>query len=88
LVLLASVALFYLFAYVIKRWTASAASYSLVILPFVTVALGALLAGERLSAGVLAGGVVVLIGVWVGALSGRASASTHKEGAAATAEAE
>jgi drug/metabolite transporter (DMT)-like permease len=70
LVLFASVALFYLFAYVIKRWTASAASYSLVILPFVTVALGALLAGERLSAGTLVGGLVVLLGVWIGALSG------------------
>jgi drug/metabolite transporter (DMT)-like permease len=69
LILFVSVVVFYLFAHVIKSWTASAASYSLVIMPFVTVTLGALLADERPSAGVLAGGVVVLVGVWVGALS-------------------
>jgi drug/metabolite transporter (DMT)-like permease len=69
LVFLGSLVVFYLYAYVIKRWTASAASYSLVIVPFVTVALGALLAGERLSIGALLGGAVVLIGVWLGALS-------------------
>jgi drug/metabolite transporter (DMT)-like permease len=70
LILFGSVVVFYVSAFVIKRWTASAASYSLVIMPFVTVALGTLLAGERLSAAVLAGGVVVLVGVWIGALSG------------------
>ena len=69
LIVFSSVVVFYLFVYVIQHWTASAASYSLVIVPFVTVTLGALLADERLSAGTLAGGAVVLLGVWIGALS-------------------
>jgi drug/metabolite transporter (DMT)-like permease len=88
LILFVSVAVFYLFAHVIKSWTASAASYALVIMPFLTVGLGALLAGERLSAGTLAGGSVVLVGVWIGALSARAPAARHKGGAATAGAAE
>jgi drug/metabolite transporter (DMT)-like permease len=71
LVVLGSVGLFALFLYVLKRWTASGASYQFVLMPIIAVLLGALLAGEPISAGVVLGGAIVLAGVYVGALSRR-----------------
>jgi drug/metabolite transporter (DMT)-like permease len=38
-------------------------------MPFVTVLLAAWLAGEKVNAGLLIGGVLVLAGVWIGALA-------------------
>lgn len=70
LIIFGSVALFYLAVYVIQQWTATAASYGVVLAPFVTVPLGALLAGEKITAGLLVGGILVLAGVFLGALSG------------------
>ena len=56
------------------------------LVPFVTVTLGALLAGERLSAGALAGGAVVLLGVWVGALTANSGPDrSHRASCAASA---
>jgi drug/metabolite transporter (DMT)-like permease len=69
LVLVGSVVVFYLSVYIIGRWTASASAYILVLMPFVTVALGAWLADEKVGSGLLIGGALVLIGVWVGALA-------------------
>lgn len=69
LIIFGSVALFYLVVYVIQQWTATAASYGVVLAPFVTVPLGALLAGEKITAGLLVGGILVLAGVFLGALS-------------------
>ncbi|MEP6695125.1 MAG: EamA family transporter [Chloroflexota bacterium] len=73
LVTLGSVGLFALFLYVLRRWTATATSYLLVLSPLVTVTLGSLLAGERVTAQLLVGGVLVGAGVYVGALSGSAA---------------
>jgi drug/metabolite transporter (DMT)-like permease len=64
-----SVALFYLVVYVIQHWTATASSYLMVLAPLVTVPLGALVAGEEITAGLLVGAVLVLAAVYVGALS-------------------
>ena len=69
LVIGGSVVLFYLFLFVVRRWTASAASYLFVLFPFVTVVLGAWLAQETVTAAFLLGGALVLAGVWVGALA-------------------
>lgn len=49
LVTLGSVGLFMLVLEVVKRWTASATSYLFVLFPVATLALGALLADERVT---------------------------------------
>ena len=41
--------LFYLAVYVLQHWTASASSYMVVLVPFVTVPLAALLAEEEIT---------------------------------------
>lgn len=69
LVLLGSVALLSLYLYILKRWTASGASYQIVLMPLVTLVFGAWLADQPITAGVMLGGAVVLAGVYVGALS-------------------
>ena len=71
LVLVGSVGLFGLFLFVIKRWTASASVYALTLMPVVAVTTGALFAGEAVTPEVLGGAALVLLGVYVGALSGR-----------------
>jgi drug/metabolite transporter (DMT)-like permease len=69
LVICGSVVLFYLFLFLVRRWTASATSYLFVLFPFVTVVLAAWLAHETVTAAFLGGGVLVLVGVWVGTLA-------------------
>ena len=68
LVLLGSVGLFALFLFVIRRWTASATAYAFVLFPLVAVVLSALLEGEPVTLGLLAGGALVPAGVYLGAL--------------------
>ena len=63
-----SVIVFLLHVFVVQRWTASRAAYVMVVIPLVTVLLSAWLDNERISAGLVAGGVVIAAGVWVGAL--------------------
>jgi len=63
-----SPALFILYVYVLHDWTASAASYQFVLFPPVTIALGALIAGETVSGGLLLGLPLVLAAVYLGAL--------------------
>ncbi|HUH07217.1 MAG TPA: EamA family transporter [Egibacteraceae bacterium] len=70
LVAVGSVALFALFLFVIKRWTASASAYAGTLMPVVTVGMGALLLDEPVTPEVVAGGALVILGVYVGALSG------------------
>jgi len=66
LVTLGSVVLFGLFVYTLERWTASAVSYSDLLIPLVTITIATLLTGERFSPWFLVGGGVVLAGVYVG----------------------
>jgi drug/metabolite transporter (DMT)-like permease len=69
LVVVGSVGLFGLFVFVIKRWTASASTYALTLMPVVAVMTGSLFAGERITAKIIGGGALVMLGVYVGALS-------------------
>lgn len=71
LVLAGSIGLFYLFVHMIIRWTASASSYAITLMPLVVITMGAFLLGEEVTAQVLAGAALVISGVWVGALSKR-----------------
>ncbi|HVL52057.1 MAG TPA: EamA family transporter [Actinomycetota bacterium] len=74
LVTLGSVVLFVLFLWTIKRWTASGMSYMFVLMPVVASVLGIFILDEPVTASAAAGGFLVLLGVFVGALSGRAGA--------------
>lgn len=67
LVLLGSIALFGLYLFALRRWTASAVSYVTLLMPLVTVPLAALLFGEEISLSFLVGGAVAIVGVYVGA---------------------
>lgn len=79
LVAVGSVGLFGLFVFVIKRWKASASVYAVTLMPVVAVSLGALLANESISLESIAGGLLVVLGVYVGALSaGRRARSPLK----------
>lgn len=69
LVTFGSVGLFYLVVNIIQQWTATASSYILVLSPFVTVPLGAVLAGEEVTVELLLGAFLVLAGVFFGALT-------------------
>lgn len=69
LVTLGSVGLFVLVLLVVRRWTASATSYAFVLFPVVTMALGAGLADEPITGQAVSGALVVMLGVWFGALS-------------------
>lgn len=64
----ATTILFLLYLFVLGRWTASGTSYSFVLIPIGTVALATVLVGETISLIFLAGGALVLAGVWFGAL--------------------
>jgi drug/metabolite transporter (DMT)-like permease len=77
LVVFGSVTLFYLYLFVLSRWTASATNYSFLLFPVVTVTMAAWLLGEEATISLIIGGAIVLVGVWVGAFGGpgRESAS-------------
>lgn len=67
LVLIGSVVVFSLHLYVLNHWTASATSYQFVLIPFVTVALGAWLLSEKVTWAFATGAALVLAGVYIGA---------------------
>jgi drug/metabolite transporter (DMT)-like permease len=64
-----SVVVFSLFVYVIARWSASAMSYVMLLMPLVTVALAARLQGDVVTVPYIVGGALVLGGVYVGAFA-------------------
>jgi drug/metabolite transporter (DMT)-like permease len=68
LVFLGSVVAFSLYVYVLRRWTASAVSYEGVLIPIVAILLASRLQHEEITWAFAAGSVLVLIGVYVGAL--------------------
>jgi drug/metabolite transporter (DMT)-like permease len=68
LVLVGSVVVFVLYLVVLRYWTASRAAYLFVLIPFVTVVLSVWLDDEPVGTGLGFGGVLVLAGVYVGAL--------------------
>jgi drug/metabolite transporter (DMT)-like permease len=65
---LATVVLFVSVLYLIQHWPASSAAYTFVSMPVVAVALGALIAGEEVTATTILGGLVVCGAVYLGAV--------------------
>jgi len=72
LVVAGSVVAFTLSLVVLHHWPATVAAYQWVLLPLVAVPVSAALTGERLTATLLLGGVLVVLGVYVGAFWRRA----------------
>jgi drug/metabolite transporter (DMT)-like permease len=68
LVVVGSVLVFVLYLIMLRHWTASRAAYTFVLIPIVTVALSAWLDDEPVRPGLVLGGLLVLAGVYVGAL--------------------
>jgi drug/metabolite transporter (DMT)-like permease len=64
-----SVLMFYLFLYVLQRWTASATSYVLLLVPLATIIIASWLLDEQVTSRFLVGSAIVLVGVWLGAIS-------------------
>jgi drug/metabolite transporter (DMT)-like permease len=63
-----SVIVFSLYLFILGRWPASTSSYSFVLFPIVAVILSAQMDREPLSLTLLVGGVLVISGVYLGAL--------------------
>jgi drug/metabolite transporter (DMT)-like permease len=68
LVLIGSIATFITYLFVLRRWTASGTSYMFVLAPVVAVVFASLFQGERITFRLVAGGTLVISGVYVGAL--------------------
>jgi len=84
LVILGSVVAFTLYVYVLRRWTASAVSYEGVLIPIVAILLASWLQDEEITWAFAAGSVLVLIGVYVGALRRPADAPDLEPGRVAS----
>lgn len=63
-----SLVMFYLFIWILSRWSASATSYVIMLFPIVATIAGSLIAGETITLTFILGGALVLVGVWIGAL--------------------
>lgn len=63
-----SIAVFLLVLYILARWTASATSYAFLLFPLVAIVFGGLLLGETVRPSFVAGGAIVLAGVYLGAV--------------------
>jgi drug/metabolite transporter (DMT)-like permease len=68
LVAVGSIVVFVLYVVVLRHWSASRAAYTFVVVPVVTVALSAWLDDEPVRLALVAGGCLVVLGVYVGAL--------------------
>jgi len=69
LIIFGSVIVFVLLLYVIQHWTASASSYIFVLMPIVTITMGAWLSQESVTAPFILGGVFVLSGAYIGGIA-------------------
>ena len=68
LVAIGSIVVFVLYLIVLRYWPASRAAYTFVLVPVVAVGLSAWLDDEPIHGGLVLGGLLVLAGVYVGAL--------------------
>lgn len=66
-----SVMVFYMFVWLLGRWSASSTHYTVMLFPIVATIAGSLLANEMITSQFILGAVLVLIGVYVGALMKR-----------------
>jgi len=78
LVLAGSIGVFWLYVFVLRTWPASAASYQLVVIPLVTVPVSAWLQDEKITAAFAVGSVLVMVGVYIGALRRPAAARSTR----------
>ena len=69
LVVPGSLAVFWLFVFVLRRWTASAVSFEFLLIPLATIPFSALLTGEVITPLMLVAGAIILAGVYLGALA-------------------
>jgi len=69
LVVIGSVLVFYLYLFVLGRWPASRTAYGFVLLPVAAIPISAWLTGEVVTVSFVLGALVVLVGVWLGAIS-------------------
>jgi drug/metabolite transporter (DMT)-like permease len=79
LAVVGSVGLFIGFLMVVRVWTPSATSYAFVLFPVMTLLLEAWLLDEPLTVRSVAGAVIVMAGVWFGALAPSARAIVNVE---------
>jgi drug/metabolite transporter (DMT)-like permease len=82
LVLLGSVSLFQLFLYIIRSWSASAATFAISAMPVIAAGLGALVLDQPITVELVVGGLLVVAAVYIGAIhgKGRTSADPSAEG--------
>lgn len=80
LVVIGSVGVFALYLFVLGRWTASAASYEFVLVPLVGIVLSAWLLDEPITNAFALGSILVLIGVYLGALRPATNDLTREAG--------
>ena len=66
---LASAVMFALFIFVIQRWSAGSAAYMAAVLPLTAVIAAAIMLREPITLSMVLGGLVVLAGVYIGALA-------------------
>ena len=78
LVLAGSLGVFWLFVFVLRRWTASAVSFEFLLIPLATIPFSALLTGEVITPLMLVGGAIILAGVYLGALAPDPTAATSE----------
>jgi drug/metabolite transporter (DMT)-like permease len=71
LTIVGTTVMFVLYTIVVSRWQVTGVAYQFVLFPIVSVLLAAWLADEPITASLAYGGALVLIGVYIGALSGR-----------------
>jgi drug/metabolite transporter (DMT)-like permease len=69
LAVVGSVIVFTLYLVVIERWTASATSYSMLLMPLVAIVVAWFLLGEPITLALIVGGALVLGGVYIGAFA-------------------
>jgi drug/metabolite transporter (DMT)-like permease len=69
IVIFVTILAFIFYLYVLEHWTATGASYSFVLVPLVTIVVASWLADERITWQFMLGGTLVVLGVWVGALT-------------------
>jgi len=69
LVIGGSVGVFGLYVFLLGRWTASAASYILLLQPLPTILYSAVLTNEPLTPALFVGGAIILLGVYIGAFA-------------------
>jgi drug/metabolite transporter (DMT)-like permease len=67
IVVLGSIALFGLYLFALRRWTASAVSYTTLLMPLVTLPIAAILFDEPITLPFLVGAAVAILGIYVGA---------------------